>query len=145
MIRTTMGTIGGLGLGVVVGQSHADWSNALPSAANIVFSAVVAWYLLTKAIPKQQEESSKSAEKQQQSFKEALKDLQASFDRRDGERKSDHKEALTAVLSHCEREVALRDQRQKTESEMVNRTITNNIEVLEEVRDALRELKPKPA
>lgn len=56
-----------------------DWAAVATAFANIGFSAVVGWYLLTKAIPQMQDKFSKDLDKQAASFNIALETQRKDF------------------------------------------------------------------
>lgn len=107
--------------------SVGDWTSIIGTVANIGFSALVGWYLLTKALPKMQDD-----------FLRSLKDQREHFDTTETQRRSEHKDALHAVIQHCERESLRHADVLKVEMSLVTSAIKDQREVMEDVRDALR-------
>lgn len=60
-------------------DNPAAWLPVLTAIANIGFSAVVGWYLLTKAIPDMQRKFSEDMDKQRKDFGDALAQQRADF------------------------------------------------------------------
>ncbi len=117
---------------MLLGQGEvAAWTGIIGTVANIGFSGLVGWYLLTKGIPKIQEE-----------FSKALENQQAHFDKTEQQRRDENAKALQAVVQHCESESKRRDDIARYEMAIVNKSIVDVGEVMEEVRDELRARKP---
>lgn len=119
--------------------------------ANVGFSAVVAWYLLTRALPKMQDQFTASNEKLQVQFTASIEKLQEKHERNDEARRADGKAGLSAVLEHCERESTRRDEKYELEMGQTRKQLTDFGEILEEVRDGLlrqearrRQKRPEP-
>lgn len=119
----------------------SSWTNIIAAVANIGFSAVVAWFLLTKALPRIQD-----------SFLEELRDARRHYDMVDEKRRNENKDALQVVVAHCEKEsirhVEAAREESTRHSEVVKvelglhtMALKDQREVLEEVRDALRDQK----
>jgi hypothetical protein len=136
------------------------WPSWVAMAVNTGFAGLVGWYLLTKALPKMQDNylqsiermqgSAATAQKEQReqylaSTKESreqfignLENYRVWFDARESRVQSEAKGALNAVIQHCEREAARRDETQKAEMGLVNAALRDVREVLEELRDDRR-------
>lgn len=109
------------------GTEIVAWTSVVTSVVNMGFSALVAWYLLTKSLPTMQEKFSASLKEEREIFMAA-----------ELRRTSDSKEKLAAVFTHCERESARRDTILSSEMSIVNKSLGDVGEVMEEVRDYLR-------
>lgn len=130
------------------------------AVANVGFAGVVGWYLLTRALPKMQDNYLQSIERQQvvanvsqqtqreqylsstkeqrEQFIGNLEAYRTWFDARETRGQAEAKSALTAVIGHCEREAQRRDETYKAEMGVINQTLRNLMEVLEELRDERR-------
>ncbi len=109
---------------------------------NAGFAGFVGWYLLTKALPAIVDKYTLALGEQQKGFASSLKDQQTAFDLRDSLRRSDAKDQLAMVLRHCESENHRRDDLSATQMEAFAKCLSDNREVMEEVREALGRLKP---
>lgn len=58
-------------------QMTNEWAPIITAIANLGFSIVIAWYLLSKAIPRIQESFSKDLESQRKDAREALERIVA--------------------------------------------------------------------
>lgn len=145
------------------GGELAGWASLVGSIVNIGFAAVVGWYLLTKAIPKMQEDfrgeqkatregSEKTvldtrAEHREQikglatEHKETILAIQAANKESIQAIQTNNKESVKAVLDHCEREAKRRDETFHSEMSLVAKSLTDQGEILEEVRTVMGEVK----
>lgn len=57
-----------------------NYTNLINNTTNIIFSVIVAWYLMAKAIPNLQESFSKDLKSQRDDFIGALKEERVDFD-----------------------------------------------------------------
>lgn len=130
--------MGGLLWADAGGETVGAWAGVVATVANLGFAGVVAWFLLTKALPKMQREFADALSRQRDSFLESLDRQHASFGEREKERREDGKAALTTVVAHCERESARHAEVVKVEMGLVTAAMRDQREVLEEVRDVLR-------
>jgi hypothetical protein len=140
---------------VLFSQIQSDtstWLSVVTSVANMGFAALVGWYLLTKAIPKMQEQYTQSQSQSRDQFLVDIKSTRGEFlteikeartyaDTREIRGQTEAKAALQAVIQHCERESQRRDENLKIEMSLVSVSIKDQREVLEELRDALRDMK----
>jgi hypothetical protein len=112
--------------------SQIDTNTAVPLVTLIInmgFSALVAWYLLTKAGPKMQKD-----------FIDGLQAQRDRYDKLDSRRTIDAKEALEIVIKHCEKEAERHAQTTKEEAAEVTMTLKDLRYVLEEMRDQLKDM-----
>lgn len=112
--------------------SEIDTATAVPLVSlmvNMGFSALVAWYLLTKAGPKMQKD-----------FVDGLQAQRDRYDKLDSRRTIDAKEALDTVIKHCERETERLTLSAKEEAAEVTMTLKDLRYVLEELRDQLKDI-----
>jgi len=118
----------------------ASWAAVVASVANVGFAVTTAIYLMLYGIPRLQ-----------LTFEKAINEERSRADQRELRREADSKEKLVAlttdskerlgeVLRHCERECLRRD----ATMTVIDKSLTNVGEVLEEVRDELRRRKPDP-
>jgi len=116
----------------------SEWSSIISPIIQLGFSVVVCWYLLSKAIPKMQEDQDKARDIQRLDFINALKDVKTTFENREIRAHDVAKDALETVVKHCEKESILRSEVLKIELGQVVHAINDQRNVLEEVRDALQ-------
>src|SRR5438132_14432051 len=113
----------------------SDYAAVVAALTNIGFSAAVAIYMIVYGLPKLQA-----------TFEKAILDERERADARELRKEviareeiqllaADSKDKLAEVLRHCEREAARRD----VTLLVVDKSLVNVGEVLEEVRDELRE------
>lgn len=119
---------------IVLGDALGDWGSIITSIVNMGFAALVAWYLLTKAFPKMLE-----------SFREELRVMREHYEGQDGKRSLEHKESLEVVIEHCEKEGERRDMTMRTELGLVHSAMKDTREVLEELRDVIKDVVVKKA
>lgn len=135
------------------------WASLVSSVVSGGFAGVVAWYLLTKALPRiaekqeqaqdafsktlqsQQAAFTATLEKQRATFEQAIKEQQERFERRDEMRRVDDKAGLEAVLEHCERESERRAEIHKVEMGLVKQQLQDVGTSLEEVRGGLDDVR----
>lgn len=137
---------------LLIGQNEANWIGLLSSAVNVGFSVVVGIYLLTKAIPQMQADHSKALTAEREAFlgelrqKRAdfigeIKAIKAEFLAEEKDRRADYKETVKSILDHCIRENSHRDEMVKNEMQAVVGALREQGEVMEEVRDVLRDIR----
>ncbi len=113
-----------------VASDSSNWMALVGNLVNIGFSAVVGWYLLTKALPEMQKD-----------FRAELQLQRIETSTREKGRIDADREALKMVIDHCEREAIRSAQLLKEEISNNSKVIEDTRNVLEEVRDALHEIK----
>lgn len=91
-------------------------------------------------IEKQEVSARTTNEKQEANFRTMMEAYRTWFDTREIRLQDRGEQALKVVVEHCEREAARRDEMVKSELSIVNLTMKNVMEALEEVRESLREL-----
>lgn len=106
------------------------WVPVVTGVANMGFAALVGWYLLTKAIPAMQD-----------TYRVEMRDARTHWDAESEKRRLDGRETLAMVMRHCESEMGRRDEAMKVEMGLNRMAMKDVSEVLEEVRDMLREVK----
>jgi len=112
------------------------WTSIGATVANAGFAAFVAWYLLTKVLPKVLEQSERRLEALQDKAERHLTATQEKYDLALAAQRQDNRASLESVIAHCERD----GRAARVEVANLAREVQNQGEVLEEVRDALREL-----
>lgn len=133
-------------------STAAAWAGVIGPIVNIGFAAVVAWYLLSKAIPKMQAEHAASFEKQQAANAKGMEDQRKDFlaeiqqKRTDTlaekrEAREEYKLALKAVTDHCKEEASRRDDTFRVEMAQVTGALKDFIEMGEELRNEIRALR----
>lgn len=125
---------------MLLGETDAGaWAGVISTVASGGFAGVVAWWLLTRALPKMQAEFKSALMAQQVTFERALAMQAEKHDRAEEVRRTDGKAGLDAVLEHCERESQRRDERHQADLAIVQKQLQGHGEILEEVRDRLLE------
>lgn len=122
------------------GVDGAIWPG-ISTIVNIGFSGVVAWYLLTKALPKMQEAFLADIEKISQRYDAREEEGKKESERREGDRRSEAREAIKVVIEHCDKESMRHDDVLKVNLNLVTQAVSDQREVLEEVRDVLRDFR----
>lgn len=123
----------------------SSWANVGGTVLSGGFAGVLTWWLLTRALPKMQDDFRSSLKDQQTEFRSALRELQSEsraslkelqdkHDRGEELRRAEGKAGLDSVLEHCERENERRDVRHKADMELMLRQVNQNSEILEELR-----------
>ncbi len=107
-----------------------QWASIAGAVVNVGFSVVVGWYLLTKALPQMQSD-----------FVKALSEQRSELSGMEKDRRTEGKEALAAVLAHCERESVRHAALLKEQAVEHAEAIKDNRETMEEVRDALKDVR----
>ena len=115
---------------ILANQDVTSWASVISIVVNVGFAGLVGWYLLTKAIPKMQ-----------QDFRDELKSQRGDFDQWAKDRRAEDRDQLKQVIDHCERELVRADQAMKQLSTENFKVIDDNRIVLEEVRDVLRDVR----
>ena len=127
-----------------------SWSGVVSSVISAGFAAVVAWYLLTKALPKMADRQEDTIREQrtafqtvlineQQIFERVMQTMQDKYDRREEQRRSEDRAALETVLMHCHDEAVRSAALHKIELSSMQRELQDHGEILEDVRDRLLE------
>ena len=119
----------------------SGWGSLTAAIANIGFSAAVAIYLLTKALPSMQQSFVDALVSHRREYLEDIKNSRKEYFDAGRDSRLEHKDSLTAVITHCEREGQRRDDVMKSEISESTAVIIDNRRVLEEVRDALRDMR----
>lgn len=104
----------------------AGWTSVVSTLVNIGFSALVGWYLLTKALPKVQDD-----------FLAALATQREHYDTIENRQRADTKDAMKAITEHCERESARHDELFKVEMRVLSTQMESQGEVMEQIRECL--------
>lgn len=105
--------------------TDAIWPG-LSTLINLGFSGVVAWYLLTKALPKIQD-----------AYLAEIKEMRTHSDTREEKAATEHKKALDVVLEHCEKENVRHDEAKKVEMAIMTKAMEDNGLVMEQTRTVL--------
>lgn len=149
---------------VVAEAKPSDWGWVAGTVSSGGFAALVGWYLLTRYLPASQDKFEKSLERQQEGYEKRLSEqgklFEGSLERQQKafetrldsitttskdelkERRNEYKEALKAVMEHCEKESAMRDKTFQVELSSLSRAMESHSLVMEDLRAAISDLKP---
>lgn len=127
----------------------ASATGVVGAVINVGFSALVGWYLLTKALPRIHEEHTQaqntargdflaSMREHRDAFHIEIKAIREHADIREQRHTGETKATLAQILAHCERELARRDEAMRAEMGVINNTLRNLLEAIEEWRDERR-------
>jgi hypothetical protein len=108
-------------------MGEPNWVNLVGNLSNIGFAVLVGWYLLTRAIPKMQEDFRAEMRLNRDDAAAVIRDNRA-----------ENKESLRTVLEHCEKESQRVTAEIATDLGLVQKGLADNVEVLESVRDNLQ-------
>lgn len=112
-------------LGAVFAQGEvAGWAGVGAVLINAGFAAFVAWYLLTKALPKSQAE-----------FTKALREVQDRHDQWIEGHRAEVRDALKSLIDQWERDAKRRDEHFRIEMGLFQKELQDHGEILEQVRD----------
>jgi hypothetical protein len=114
-----------------------SWTGVVTAATNIGFASVVAWYLLTRALPNAQKVFTGELGQVRKTFVEEIRTVRDRHDEREAAVRSDHKDALNAVIAHWERESQHHRELIKVELSLVSKALNDQREVLEDLRNCL--------
>lgn len=101
----------------------SGWASVGALMLNIGFSGVVAWYLLTKAMPKMQDQFIAAIDKQQDKFDRVL-----------SEQRSSDEKSIQAVIAHCDKESSRRDELFRIEINNLTKSVEDLGKLLDQVR-----------
>ena len=127
----------------------ASYTSLAGIVVNVGFAGLVGWYLLTKALPNMQKENQDAISGQRKDFLAEMAQKRLDFLHDDKERRDSFRDAMNVLTQHCEKEMARRDDSFRVEMTLVTKAMNDMREVLEEVRDSLRDFRarrrlPKP-
>jgi hypothetical protein len=101
----------------------------LPSMLSVIvnlgFAALVGWYLLTRALPRLQDEFRSDLKAKREEFSIATREARADFKEALLESRAGFRDALASVLNHCEREQAQRDVTFAKELELLHQVLAS--------------------
>jgi hypothetical protein len=117
------------------------WFPLITAIINVGFAVVVGAYLLTKAIPKMQDDHSKAIAEQRNAFIKEISSIRKESQEDSRNQRIEFKESLKVIADHCERENERRDKVLQIELSSLTRAMEAQSIIMEDLRDHLRATK----